>query len=366
MLNAAEGPSRVHWSQIGSLAALNAAVVLSWIAYHHYQSPLLEKFQYSELQLFLIVVQSAVLVFIPPVAGATADYVISKSSNTFVVFTVGISITAMVFMTLAFLAGRSEILELRKGLPLLIVIWLISMNIFHSPANSMIELFAPAQQLPLAMGVIVMITELLYALEPLLADFFDKLGAPVTFAVGATLLILSGSLFRKTTGDAQFLREALAQSEDADHFPAVFAAGFAQGVPTAVIVYVLPQWLMKRFSGSFLSFGNSDYYASVILGIAAVSAFPISMIVEKYGERKGLWTGILMSALSIAWIALSKDFLSSCTALLLLAFSYCALSVSAFPFALSKVSAKRTTLGAGIFFGSVEIAGGLISIYQGL
>jgi hypothetical protein len=66
-----------NWSQIYALAALNAAVVISWIAYHNYQPKLLEKFEFTALSNFLTMAQALVLIVIPPLAGFVADAVFS-------------------------------------------------------------------------------------------------------------------------------------------------------------------------------------------------------------------------------------------------------------------------------------------------
>jgi len=92
---------KINWKQIFSLGALNAAVVISWIAYHNYQPKLLEKFELTGLGTFLNVAQAIVLVFIPPLAGMVGDYFIRKNGNHFIVFMIGISVTAMVFMAVA-------------------------------------------------------------------------------------------------------------------------------------------------------------------------------------------------------------------------------------------------------------------------
>jgi hypothetical protein len=41
-------------------------------------------------------------------------------------------------------------------------------------------------------------------------------------------------------------------------------------------------------------------------------------------------------------------------------------SVAAFPYALGNLAPKNVTLGAGLFFGSLELAQGLISIVENL
>ena len=58
-------PSGTNWKQVYSLLALNAAIVISWIAYHNYQPKILELFHFQQLTLFLVVAQAAILVLIP-------------------------------------------------------------------------------------------------------------------------------------------------------------------------------------------------------------------------------------------------------------------------------------------------------------
>ncbi len=71
----------LRWKEIYSLAALSAAVSISWIAYHEYQPHLLDKFGLNELSLFLIVTKGIVLVIIPPIAGWIADVILKKTSQ---------------------------------------------------------------------------------------------------------------------------------------------------------------------------------------------------------------------------------------------------------------------------------------------
>src|SRR5258708_27577572 len=106
-ITAVSAAPRTNWSQVYSLLALNAAIVISWIAYHNYQPKVLEIFHFTELRLFLIIAQGLILVLIPPVAGIVGDYLIKKNGNRLVVFTVGISVTAMVFMLVAFTVGTA-------------------------------------------------------------------------------------------------------------------------------------------------------------------------------------------------------------------------------------------------------------------
>ena len=138
----------LKWREVYSLAALNVAVVISWIAYHEYQPHLIEQFELGSLTDFLIITKAIVLVMVPPIAGLLADFIMKKSGKFFIVFTVGIGATAMIFMVVATIIGAGPLSDIQAVLPIMIVLWLISMNLFISPATSMIEAFAPVQKLP--------------------------------------------------------------------------------------------------------------------------------------------------------------------------------------------------------------------------
>lgn len=355
---------KTNWSQVYSLLALNAAIVISWIAYHNYQPKLLNLFHFEELSLFLVVAQALILILIPCTAGLVGDYMIKKNGNYFVVFTVGISVTAMVFMCMAFTIGASSSIHLTAALPFMIVIWLISMNIFHSPANSMLEIFAPAKELPSAMALMVLTTELLYALEPWVVDFVDAIGPTSTFALGAVLLIATGYFFRKTTRDVKLSRDVEEAAAAQSSYLNVFVAGLSLGLAVAIINNFVPLWMLSK-KGIEVIATKQSVYVSLILFVAALAAWPLSMQVKKMGVVKGLRIGLAGSFVCFA-LAYFLPLYIALAACVLAGLFFSLASVSAFPYALENLAPKNATLGAGLFFGSLELAQGLISIVENL
>ena len=355
---------KTNWSQVYSLLALNAAIVISWIAYHNYQPKLLNLFHFEELSLFLVVAQALILILIPGSAGLVGDYMIRKNGNYFVVFTVGISVTAMVFMCMAFTIGASSSIDLTAALPFMIVIWLISMNIFHSPANSMLEIFAPAKELPSAMALMVLTTELLYALEPWVVDFVDAIGPTSTFALGAVLLIATGYFFRKTTRDVKLSRDVEEAAAAQSSYLNVFVAGLSLGLAVAIINNFVPLWMLSK-KGIEVIATKQSVYVSLILFAAALAAWPLSMQVKKMGVVKGLRIGLAGSFVCFA-LAYFLPLYIALAACVLAGLFFSLASVSAFPYALENLAPKNVTLGAGLFFGSLELAQGLISIVENL
>jgi MFS family permease len=358
-------PTKVNWNQIYSLMALNAAIVISWIAYHNYQPKVLELFHFQQLSLFLVIAQALILVFIPPVAGVIADRVIKSSGNRFVVFTVGISVTAMVFMCVAFTVGATSKIDLTSALPFMIVIWLISMNVFHSPANSMLELFAPAKSLPSVMAMMVLTTELLYAVEPVIVGFVDAIGPVSTFALGGVLLIITGYLFRKSTRDLSFTRGNDETKVLESNFVAVLISGLVLGIAAAVLKNYIPEKIDVSFSQLQISTSlTGARVASFTLAIAALAAWPLSKLVDSMGTSKALTIGLVGTFVVLIPALLISNIYVLIICSLISAPFFSLASVAAFPYALERLSVKSVTLGAGIFFGALELASGLISVLQ--
>lgn len=358
----ASAAPKTNWNQVYSLMALNAAIVISWIAYHNYQPKVLEIFHFTELKLFLIVAQGLILVLIPPVAGVLGDFMIKKNGNSLVVFTVGVSVTAMVFMLVAFTVGASSTIDLTAALPFMIVVWLISMNVFHSPANSMLELFAPAKDLPAAMALIVVTTELLSAFEPLIIEFVNYIGPVKTFAVGGLLILITGYFFRKTTRNVKFERETEEATSKENQYFKVLIAGLSLGLATALIKNNMADWMISKTD--FPLVNDTSVLVAGVLIISALAAMPLVRYVNKLGVATSLTYGLATSFVALALIYFIPSGIASVALGVVVGISFSFASVAAFPYALSHLSPRHVTLGAGVFFGSVEVADSIMNYLQ--
>ncbi|MBS1681339.1 MAG: hypothetical protein JST48_06485 [Bacteroidetes bacterium] len=355
---------KTNWSQVYSLLALNAAIVISWIAYHNFQPQILELFHFTELKLFLIIAQGLILVLIPPVAGVVGDFMIKKNGNSLVVFTVGVSVTAMVFMLVAFTVGSSSTIDLTAALPFMIIVWLISMNVFHSPANSMLEMFAPAKDLPAAMALIVLTTELLTAFEPLIIDFVNYIGPVYTFALGGVLIIVTGYFFRKTTRQVKFERDSEEATSKVNKYEKVVLAGLFLGLATALIKNYMADWMLAK-SNFPLTFDASVLVAGVLI-ISAVAAVPLVRYINKFGVATSLTYGLIATFVALALIYVVPNGTITVALGIVAGLSFSFASVAAFPFALNHLSARSVTLGSGVFFGGAEVAEAIINYLQAI
>lgn len=364
-----EKTASLKWKEVYSLAALNAAVVISWIAYHEYQPVLMEKIGITHLVDFLIIAKAIVLVIIPPIAGWLSDKILQKNGKYLIIFTVGIGATAMVFMVVASLITTHHLMDVQQILPFMIVMWLICMNLFISPANSMIEAFAPAQKLPIVMGFLFLVTELLYALEPVIVSLVSFFGDTLTFVVGGILIAGSGFLFHRVSRDEVLQRKEELLTNDRVKNQSVFSyitilvIGLFLGVGKAFIVEFLPHHFAFRFPEQGEDYGG--YISFAVLGLCAISGFLISKKIAQSDLKKVIISSFIILLIGVAILLLSSNLWLSIGAALVIGTGFTLVNISGLPFAIQNLSVRHVTYGVGIYLGASEILTGMFEyIYR--
>ena len=352
----------LKWREVYSLAALNAAVVISWIAYHEYQPILMENLGITHLVDFMIIAKAIILIVIPPVAGWLADRILKKNGKYMIIFTVGIGATAMVFMVVATLIGTSNVMDVSGIIPFMIVIWLISMNLFISPANSMIEAFAPAKQLPIVVGVLFLVTELLYALEPVVVALVTFFGDTLTFIVGGILIGGTGFIFHRVSRDEVMQRKSeLIANDRVKQQPlvsylAIVMVGLFLGLGKAFLVEFLPGFFATRHPG-FTEY--EGYISFAILGLCAIAGFLISKKISRSELKNVIISSFIVMAIGVCTMIFSTNPYVTIMAALIIGAGFTMANISGLPFAINNLSVKHVTYGVGIYIGASEVLTGL-------
>lgn len=359
----------IRWKQLWSLAALYGSVVIGWIAYENYQPKLLHQFNFTHYAFLLSVVQALILTITPPIAGKLGDRYRIRSGHRLPIITTGISFAAMIFMAVAFTL-LSEPGELFKWiLPGLIICWLIAMSIFTSPALSTLELFTPVDKLPRAMAVLTIVSNLLYALEPVIVDLIDFLGAPYTFMLGGVAVFVSGyflqkhslALFRTREG-----RERETPVEEAptnSKLPLIFSLGLALGIPTTFLFNFMPGILIHQL-GSVIGSFDSKLVLVVLLLVLTAFSIPASKLTNKVGLSKSLAISIIIAALAAALLAGTSIAVVITAASIMFMAAFAWLSVSALPLAISLANERAKVFCVGIFFSGVAVPEAIIEAVQ--
>ncbi|MCE7863561.1 MAG: MFS transporter [Bacteroidetes bacterium CHB5] len=362
-------PEQIEWKQLWSLAALYGSIVIGWIAYHNYQPKLLTQFNFTEFSFALILVQSIILVITPPIAGRIGDRFRFKSGHRIPIISSGISFAAMIFMAVAFtlLGNPGEIFK--WILPVLIVLWLISMSIFTSPALSTLELFTPIDKLPRAMAILTIVANLIYSLEPVIVDLIDYLGAPITFICGGVVVFVSGYALKKNSlslfsSQSQRPRAEIRFDTQRSNYLYIFFMGAALGLTTTLLFNYFPHLLQANL-GHLISW-EGKWLLVGILVVTAVLSLPASNFINRIGVNKSFWWSFLINSLSlIGLFGISSGWV---TLLLLLIYtiSFTVLSISSLPLAIEKANYYEKVFCVGIFFSGVALPDGMVEIIQAM
>jgi MFS family permease len=363
-------PLTIDWKQLWSLTALYASIVIGWIAYQNYQPKLLVKFSFTEFALLLTIVQGIILVVTPPIAGRIGDRFRFERGSRIPIISIGISFAAMVFMAVAFtlIGNPGEIFK--WVLPVLIIFWLIAMSIFTSPALSTIEIFVPMDKMPRAMAVLTIVGNLLYALEPVIVDIIDYVGAPLTFIAGGVIVFASGYALKRNSisqlvGSEQKSQASFKLDTQKSNYGYVLMLGIVLGIATAMLFEIFPGVMAEKLSMLFTS-GNSSVIAVGILILSAILSLPFSSLVNTYGLQRSFLVSAVFTMISIAGILFFEAPLAVLLMAAIFSIGFTALSVSSLPLAIGKANYYQKVFCVGIFFAGVELPDTIIDIIQAL
>lgn len=350
----------INWKQLFSLAGLYATVIIGWIAYYNYQPKLLEKYDLQSLTLNLFIAQGIILFITPLIAGRLGDHFRKTKGKRLPIITAGISLAAMIFMSVALLLVVDPGETFIWMLPVLIIIWIISMSIFTSPAISTVELFAPSRELPRAMAIITIVSGLLYALEPVIVDIVDYIGAPLTFVGGGLTVALAGYILNKNMkGEVDNVASGEDEAKNKSSYGRAFFFGIGFGIVTTIIFNLVPNWTEHVFTSV-----KGDVSASIILGLSAFLSIPASIYVRKKSLFDTFLIGLLLCGLAILLMYFTNATSLSTVALLIFGAGYAVSSVSGLPYALSVVNTRNKVFGVGVFFSGVELPNGILEALQ--
>ncbi len=351
----------IQWKQLWSLAALYGSIVIGWIAYQNYQPKLLEKFHFTEFTLFLTITQGLILIATPPIAGIIGDKFRVKNGHRLPIITLGISFAAMVFMAVAFTLFTNPGEIFKWILPVLIVLWLISMSIFTSPALSTIELFTPIDRLPSAMALLTIVGNLLYALEPVIVDIIDYLGAPLTFISGGLVVFMSGYLLRENSlglFNQSWQESAVKKSTlPGNHKPFIFLMGIGMGLATSVMFNLFPTLFTKVLTI------DGKLVLVMILLLTALLSIPMSNVVSSLGLKRSFYRSTIVILLCMLSILTASTAPVMIVLIVVFAIVYTVLSVSTLPLAIQLSNHDDKVFCVGIFFSGVALPDAIIKTF---
>ncbi len=362
--------NQVRWLQVWSLAAVQGAISLTWIAYGAYLPKFIEQvFSYppSQAQQFaslLLVIESAIAVIIEPLFGALSDRWQRWYSSRMPMVIAGAIAATVVFMGLpaiVIFGGANEVVRLI--LPWLAVLWAMIMSTFRSPVICLLGSFAGATKLALAGSVLTLVGGLVGSLRPLASQFILGLGAPFTFTIASISLLAGVASLRVAM---TYIPKQL--NPDQENLPILdfwrnLAIVMLVGAGIGLGIRLMMGDVMPRtFTASLVSF--TGLTRETLLGIALIlqagMAIAVGQLAKQFANTHimivalgGLAVGIWLLSLGLGAIALIPIliFLIACLS---------AVNNGMVAFALTMVPKGLGGLTVGTFFGGLS---GAIAIF---
>jgi hypothetical protein len=359
-------PNQAHirWRQVWGLAALIAAILISFIAYGYYQPKILQSLGFFSLAAWLGIFQGFLGAILEPVVGRLSDRIFRRVGSRLPQISVGVTLAGLIFVILAILFAVNLPNALRWLIPLLMTLWVMAMIVFRGPAIALLRQFAPTEGLPLANAALVIVFGLVGAASPALELLLKRLGTSPAFLLGAIALILgAAALYAVTPKHAASLPAATAPAAPAPtplhRLLGLFLVGMGAGVEINLLLSLIPQALTAHFPSS-----QPQLMSSGILLVAAFAAVPLGELAVKFDSGLRLAMGIGLGAIAVLMgVAL---LINSIIGALCLIFAFGlvlgVVFIDQIPFALISVAPSQAGLGTGLYFGGMGAGSALASL----
>lgn len=361
MVNSSNSRPEILWRQVWGLAALLVAIAFSWMAYGLYQPKILQKLGLAELMSRLLIVQGLLATIIEPFAGQLSDRIQQRLGNRLPIISIGIKLAGLIFVTISLLLAPNLVIEIPWLIPALMTVWVIAMMMFRSPAIALLTQFAPVTELPQASAVLVLVLAFCGAIEPVINIFLNKIGASISFLLGAIALIMGGYILQSLMPAHNLQPYTLNQDTPATTprilLILIFVVGLGGGLEINLLMSLFPQELQTQLPSITLEFITSG-----ILLVCAIAAIPLGEWTAQLSPNKAMLLG-LGSLTGLMGLALLNDN-DILVVGFILAFgvSVSLIFVSIIPFAFGKLPPSQAGLGIGLYCGGSAGGAVLVSI----
>ncbi|MDZ7956568.1 MAG: MFS transporter [Aulosira sp. DedQUE10] len=354
-------PTEILWRQVWGLAALLAAIIISWMAYNFYQPKILQKLKFGELAGWLGIMQGLLATVIEPFVGRFSDRIQQRLGNRLPMISVGVILSGLIFVIISLLVEQNLQGGIRWLVPVLMTVWVIAMILFRGPAIALLTQFAPLTELPQANAVLVFVFGLIGAIGPLLNKFLNSIGASMAFLLSAIALVMGAYILRSLTPPYSLTRYPL--NEDVTFTTPrlllflIFVIGLGAGLEVNLLMTIFPQELQTQLPSIKLEFITSG-----ILLVSAIASVILGELTAQIGANKVILLG-LGTMTGLMGLALLND-LDNLVVGFILGFgvSFGLIFVSMIPFCLGKVPPQQAGLATGLYFGGSAGATAIVSI----
>lgn len=353
--------TRVLWLQVAGLAAVQAAITLTWIIYTLSLRPLLVEVGFPErFADTLLLVESLLGVFLEPLMGNLSDQSRHRFGTKLPFITVGVILTSALFIAIPAAVTFSPTIAVRLVLPGVIILWYLAMTVFRSPVLSLIKRYARPSALPLAASLLTLSNVAVDGFKPFIQKGIIALGSSFSFAIGSFVLLGAVAILRFVHPP-----ETPASSSDPESLPypsysllrnlsLIFIAGAGVTWGRTFLMDALQKVIN---SNAF----NIDWVNAITIALG-LAALPAGAIATKFGNQRTMLLSIGVTIGLMILMVLSPNLALSVGTIILLVPALSLIINSAIPFALSLVTPSKAGLAIGTFFAGASLARGQFGI----
>jgi hypothetical protein len=344
----------ILWQQVWGLTALLGAIVFSFSIYGIYQPKILAELGLPQLSLWFGIFQALLGTILEPSFGYLSDRCLRRLGSRLPQITAGVTVAGLIFLLVAIASGEALFTGFPVLVALLMTLWVVAMIAVRGPMVALLQQFAPTEKLPTANLMLVTVLGLIGALSPLLEGFLQRSGMAIAFTLGALALLIGSLVFYRRIPRHELFLPLVKPYLGSGVGIQLFSIGVGVGVTLALSRSLLEMSPLPLAKGSLLS---------LLLAIAALSAWPLRGITRRMGARKALRSGLGAIALLSLAAAMTRN--SSLSLLLLVAIGL-ALGLifdAMIPWVLS-LSPEAAGLGTGLYFGGYGLGNSLLDIFK--
>ncbi|WP_414544971.1 MFS transporter [Nostoc sp. CCY0012] len=361
MVNSFNTRPEILWRQVWGLAALLAAIILSWMAYGFYQPIILQELDFVELAGWLGIVQGLLVAIIEPLIGRLSDRLQQRLGSRLPMISMGVVLAGLIFVTVSLLVERNLPVGIRWIFPVLMTAWVIATIIFRGPAIALLTQFAPLTELPQANAILVFVLGLVGAIGVMWDTLLYSMGASITFLMGAIALILGAYMLRLFTPQQSFNVLTLNQDPSAKTptvlLILIFVIGLATGFEVNLLLSIFPQELQTQLPGL-----KVDFITAEILLVSAIASIPVSEWTTELGANKSMLLGVGTMTGLMGLTLLNDHNIIVVGLILAFGVSLSIVLISIIPLVLSKIHPLQAGLGTGLYFGGSAGGTAMVSL----
>lgn len=349
--------STILWAQVCGLAALQAAITLTWVIYGLYIPQLLEQFGFPKpFAAGLLVVENLLAIGIEPFMGSVSDRMRQRMGSQFLLITTGVVLASAFFIAIPMIVlFGSPQLAFRWLLPVVLVAWAIAMAVFRSPALSLLGNYAIATKLPQAASVLVFMSALVSSISSFAHQWLLSLGFVVTFAMGSFVLLGATTILRAMRPQAAIPAEtaifkSLASEHRWHYLSWIVAVGLGIGLGVSV---------MKNLLSSALSQPNPGLLMAVFSFAHLLTVIPAGWVATRLSNRLALLVGLGSLTVTIGLLSFTESRPLAVTIAFLLGTAFSLVANGTIPFSLSLVPNHQAGFAIGLYFAGSALANSL-------